>query len=170
MNARQVARGGMVTGLSVALLYVATFLSIASWAACMLVGFIPALFFLVGEYRLGTLVYAATALLSLFVLPDKSIAILYTGFFGLYTVLKFWTGRLKHRSTQLVSKLIFANLWVMIVMKLISLGFIPELPALSPVVVCGVLIGGNLIFVYYDLCVSRIFAGMRGLARRFHNL
>lgn len=44
MHANQIARGGMMTGVSVALLYIATFLSIASWAACMLIGFIPELF------------------------------------------------------------------------------------------------------------------------------
>lgn len=169
MNTRQVARGGMTTGLSVALLYVASFLSVASWAACMLVGFIPALFFLVDEKRTGTLVYLATAFLALFVLPDKSVAILYTGFFGLYTVLKFWIERLRRRLPEWICKLIFANLWVLVVLRLVSLGFIPEIPRLSPLVIALILIGGNLIFVYYDLCVSKIFAGMRRLAQRFHN-
>lgn len=168
MRASQVARGGMITGLSVALLYIASFLSVASWAACMLVAFIPALFFLVGESRTGMLVYAATSCLALFLLPDKSIAILYAGLFGLYTALKFWIERLRSRMIEWICKLTFANIWVLIVLKLISIGLIPELPALSPLVIGGVLLGGNLIFVYYDLCVSRIFAGMRGLARRFH--
>ena len=122
MHARQIARGGLMTGVSVALLYIATFLSIASWAACMVVGFLPELFFLVGEKKTGCLVYAATAALSLFLLPDKVIAILYAGLFGLYTVLRFFFERIPSRIIRWLCKLVFGNIWVIIVLWCIRAG------------------------------------------------
>ena len=97
MRAQQIARGGMMVGVSVVILYFATFLSIASWAVCMLVGFIPELFFLVEERKTGCLVYAAASALALFLLPDKLIAILYAGLFGLYTVIRYDLEKLPSR-------------------------------------------------------------------------
>lgn len=170
MLAKQIARGGMITGLSIILLYAATFLSFASWTVCMLIGFLPALFFLVGQKRVGVLVYAATSALALFLLPDKSIAILYAGLFGLYTVLHFYIGHLQHRIARWIVKLLFANFWVAAILWCIRIGLIPDLPILSSRLSAIAVIMGNLILIYYDLCLSRIFLGMRGFAQRFHNL
>lgn len=169
MHARQIARGGLMTGVSVALLYIATFLSIASWAACMVVGFLPELFFLVGEKKTACLVYAATAALSLFLLPDKVIAILYAGLFGLYTVLRFFFERIPSRIIRWLCKLVFGNIWVIIVLWCIRAGLIPEFPALSGYLTAIVFAAGNLILVYYDLCLSRIFPAMRRLAQQLQN-
>ncbi len=169
MRAQQIARGGMMTGVSVVLLYFATFLSIASWAACMLVGFIPELFFLVGERKTGCLVYAATAALSIFLLPDKLLAILYAGLFGLYTVIRYYLERVPSRLLRWITKLAFANLWVFIVLTCIRFGLLPEFPGLSTKIFLMVLLGGNIILVYYEWCLSRIFPGLRGLAQRLNN-
>lgn len=118
MRAQQIARGGMMTGVSVALLYFATFLSVASWAACMLVGFIPELFFLVGERKTGCLVYAATSALSIFLLPDKLLAVLYAGLFGLYTVIRYHLECVSSRLLRWLCKLGFGNVWVFIILTL----------------------------------------------------
>lgn len=169
MSARQIARGGMITGVSIALLYIATFLSVASWAACMLIGFIPELFFLVGERKLGCLVYLSTSVLALFLLPDKGLAILYAGLFGLYTVLRFFIEQIPNRILRWGCKFIFANIWIFIVFWGIRVGFIPQFSfAFLPVPVI-LFLGGNLILVYYDLCLSRIFPNLFPLAQRFYN-
>ncbi|MBS5150185.1 MAG: hypothetical protein KHY76_04230 [Butyricicoccus pullicaecorum] len=169
MRAQQIARGGMMVGVSVVILYFATFLSIASWAACMLVGFIPELFFLVEERKTGCLVYAATSALALFLLPDKLLAILYAGLFGLYTVIRYYLEKLPSRILRWAGKLVFANLWIIIVLTCIRLGILPEFPAMNIKIFLAVLLGGNVILVYYELCLSRIFPGMRGLAQRLNN-
>ena len=169
MHANQIARGGMMTGVSGArCTTLQRFLSIASWAACMLIGFIPELFFLTGQ-KTGYLVYAATSVLSLFLLPDKAIAVLYAGLFGLYTVLRFLFERIPSRVLRWVCKLIFGNIWVLIVLWCIRTGFLPNFPIQSDFTVLIVFIAGNLILIYYDLCLSRIFPGLRGLAQRLQN-
>lgn len=169
MSARHIAQGGMMTGVSIVLLYIATFLSVASWAVCMLVGFIPELFFLVGERKLGCLVYLSTSALALFLLPDKGLAILYAGLFGLYTVLRFFIQRLPNCLLRWVCKLVFANLWILIILLGIHAGLMPQISFASIPVPVILLLGGNLILIYYDLCLSRIFPNLRPLAQRFFN-
>ena len=166
MKTSAIAQGGILTGLSVVLLYLASFLQIASWAVTMIVGFVPAVFFLRGQYKVGVVQYLATALVSLFVLPDKVIAILYTLFFGLYTVMRF---ELAHRCGKVLSwivKVLFAEAWVVAVSKLIQMGLIPEIPALTPAVQIVLICAGILLLLYYDFCLGKIFAGLRVYLKR----
>ena len=51
----------------------------------------------------------------------------------------------------------------------IHLGVLPEFPVMNGKIFLAVLLGGNVILVYYELCLSRIFPGMRGLAQRLNN-
>lgn len=160
MNTRSIARGGILTGLSVVILYFASFMQIASWAVTMLVGFIPAVFFLRGQYRAGTVQYIATSLISFFVLPDKVLAVLYTFLFGLYTVLRFHLEKRFGKLLSWIIKIIFAELWVAAVCNLIRMGLLPEIPVLSPVVMIALAAAGVLVLLYYDFCLGRIFTGL----------
>ena len=160
MKTRLLAQGGILTGFSIIGLYFASFMQIASWAITMLIGFIPAVFFLRGEFRVGVTQYLATALVALMVVPDKSIAILYAFFFGFYTVLKFFAEKRWRKKVAWLFKLVFAELWIVVIWKLIQLGMIPELPTLTPSLRLGLLVVGALFILYYDFCLSKIFAGL----------
>ena len=160
METRSIAQGGILTGLSVVILYLASFMQIASWAITMLVGFFPAVFFLRGQFKVGTLQYAATSIVSLFVLPDKILAVLYAFLFGLYTVLRFYLIRRKRKVFSWIVKIIFAELWVAVICKLIRLGFLPEIPVLNSTVVLVMIAAGGLVLLYYDFCLGRIFTGL----------
>ena len=160
MNTTSIARGGILTGLSVVILYFASFMQIASWAVTMLVGFVPAVFFLRGQYKAGTVQYIATAFIAFFILPDKVLAVLYTFLFGLYTVLRFHLEKRFGRTFSWIVKVIFAELWVAAVCNLIRIGLVPEIPSLSPVVMISLAAAGVLILLYYDFCLGRIFTGL----------
>lgn len=166
MKTSSLAKGGILTGLSVVLLYLASFLQIASWAVTMIVGFIPAVFFLRGQDRAGVVQYLATSLVSLFVLPDKGIAVLYALFFGLYTVLCFELARWCGKMLSWFVKILFAESWVAVVSRLVYLGLVPEIPALSPTVQIILILAGVLLLLYYDFCLGKIFAGLRVYLKR----
>ena len=166
MSTRAIAQGGILTGLSIVILYFASFMQIASWAVTMLVGFIPAIFFLRGQYKAGTVQYAATAIVSLFLLPDKVLAVLYAFLFGLYTVLKFHLERRLGRVICWIAKIVFAELWVAGICKLIQIGLFPEIPLLTPSVILILIAAGVLVLLYYDFCLGRIFAGLRIYLKR----
>ena len=160
MSTRALAQGGILTGVSIVILYLASFMQIASWAITMLVGFIPAVFFLRGQFKVGTVQYAATSLVSLFILPDKVLAILYTFLFGLYTVLRFQLERRTGKVVSWIAKFLFAELWVAGVCKLIQIGLLPEIPTLTPTAALLLVTAGALLILYYDFCLGRIFVGL----------
>lgn len=161
MNTRALARGGILTGVSLILLYFASFMQVASWAVTMLVGFIPAVFFLRQEYKAGAVQFAATALISFFILPDKVLAILYTFFFGFYTVMRFVLERQFGKKRSWIAKILFVEVWVAVVCKLAQAGFLPELPVVTPALIPVFAGAGVLLILYYDFCLGRIFAGLR---------
>lgn len=166
MKTRSIAQGGVFTALSIVLLYLASFLDIASWSIAMLVGLIPIFFFLYGEPKTGELQFGATALISLMLLPNKEVAIMYAFLFGLYPILKLRLERRMKKAPALAVKLVFAEIWVAFVWKLISTGFLPEIPVLdNRVKILSIVIGAVLI-VYYDFCLTKIFMGMRGILYR----
>ena len=166
MKTHALAQGGVLTGVSVVLLYLASFLQIASWSVTMIVGFIPAVFFLRGFDSVGTVQYLATSLISLLVLPDKSIAILYALFFGLFTVMKFQLERRFGRALAWLAKILFAEAWVVAIWKLVTLGLIPELPVRTPTVRVVSMLAGVLVILYYNFCLGRIFAGLNVFLKR----
>lgn len=166
MKTRALAQGGVLTGVSVVLLYLASFLQIASWSVTMIVGFIPAVFFLRGFDMVGTVQYLATSFIALFVLPDKSIAILYALFFGLFTVMKFRLERRFGRVVVWTVKILFSETWVVVIWRLAALGLVPELPALTPAVRVISMLVGALVILYYDFCLGRIFAGLKIFLKR----
>lgn len=158
----------MLTGLSIALLSMASVLGFASYSIAMLAGFIPTIFFLQGEIGTGRLVYAATAVLALLVVPDKEVAFLYACFFGLYTVLKYEIERLHRLPLEVALKLAGAAAWAGITLGLIRFGLVPELPQLSTRVILLVFAGWMAFIVYYDFCLTCIFGGLKRLLKKFH--
>ena len=162
------AQGGLLTGASIALLSLASVLGIASYSVAMLAGFVPAIFFLKGLPKMGRLVYIATALLSVFIVPDKEVALSYSLFFGLYTVIKYEIERLHKRPLEIVLKLTCAAIWAVLTMWIIRLGFLPEIQQFSKHVTWIVLIGWVVFLIYYDICLSCIFCGMARMMKRFH--
>lgn len=167
MKAHSVARGGLMTGVSMLLLGLGTLFEIAGGAAALLAALVPAFFYLRGDGRTGLLVYIATAVLAILLLPDKFVSLVYALVLGLYTVLKFAID--KHRKlTRLVCKALVVVLWVALSMALVKLGLIAELKALSPFVILALLAGWTAFLLYYDFCLSRIFTGIRRLANRYH--
>ena len=167
MKARSVARGGMMIGVSMLLLGLGALFEAASGAAALLAALVPALFFLRGESRTGRLVYAATSLLAVLLLPDKFTALVYALVLGPYTVAKFamadWG-----RARRLACRALLVACWIGLSIAVIRLGFVAELREVSPFVLLCLTGGWTAFLLYYDFCVTRIFWGMRRWLNRFH--
>lgn len=166
MKARSVAHGGMMTGVSMLLLGLGTLFEAVSGAAALFAALVPALFFLRDDARTGRLVYGATSLLAVLLLPDKFTALVYAGVMGLYTVLKFWAVR-RSRGVQLVCGALLVVFWVGASVAVIRLGLVVEIKEASPFVLLCLSGGWTAFLLYYDFCMTRIFAGMRRWLSRF---
>lgn len=117
---------------------------------------------------LGLLCWGAAALLGLLLLPDKGIALLFLTFFGLYPVLKGVIESMRRLPLEWVLKLAFFNLVLTAFWFLLRELFLPNPPEWlgenSPLLY-GL---GNVVFIIYDVGLSRLVAVLRmrlGLGR-----
>ncbi len=160
MSTRQIAQGGLLTGISVIMLCGGAFMQVLSWSVCMVAGLIPAVFLLRGLPHAARVVYGATSVLGFMLAADKSIALLYTGFFGLYTLLKFSFERHRNFWVRYACKLAYFNLLLAIILLVLQWGFFPAAQELLVWGKFAFVTLGNVFFLYYDFCLTRILGGM----------
>ena len=156
-GAGRTALVGVLTGLSLAVLYLAFLAPSGKLALVAAAGLFPAGAVVSASLTAGWLCYAATGLLALVLLPSKSVALLYLIFFGLWPMVKSMLERLPSRVMEWVGKLLVCNLALSVVWFGLKSLFLPFLPsALSHTwMIFGV---GNLGFVIYDLGFSGLIA------------
>lgn len=137
------------------------------WLACMVpsgrigltgaAGLFPVAAVLAAGRAAGYLCWAASALLGLFLLPDKGVALLYLIFLGLYPVVKTtsracgacpWSGCASCLLQRGLSLFWFA----------LRALFLPDPPVWLGERTWLLYLAGNLIFVLYDVGLSRLIA------------
>ena len=118
-------------------------------------GLVPAAAVISGGVGAGFLCYGATALLGLLLLPDKGCALLYALFFGLFPMVKYAVERLRKLPVELMLKLAFFNLILVIFLFVFSTLLFPLLPELmrTPLPLFGI---GNVVFLIYDYGFSKL--------------
>lgn len=154
-SASRVATGGVFAALSLLLLYGATLLPSGRIGMVAVAGLVPAAGVISGGLGAGFLCYGATALLGLLLLPDKGCALLYALFFGLYPMVKYAVERLRKLPVELLLKLVFFNLILVIFLFGFSALLFPLLPELmrTPLPLFGI---GNVVFLVYDYGFSKL--------------
>lgn len=153
----QAAIGGVLTALSLLLLYLAALLPTGQLAVVALAGLAPAAAVITGGFATGFLCYGATSLLSLLLLPGKGCALLYTLLLGLYPVLKGLIERIRKLALEIVLKLAFFNLVLTVLWFVFSALVFPLLP--ERLSVAGWYYGiGNAVFLLYDYGVSKLIS------------
>lgn len=90
MNAKEIARGGLLAAAAVALLYIGGAAPYFGPAACIVAGVTSAVPLLRrARLRMALLMYAAASILGLLIVPRKSVAAAYVLLTGLYPIVKF---------------------------------------------------------------------------------
>lgn len=116
----------------------------------------------------GLSVLAASALLGLFLLPDKGVALLYLIFLGLYPVVKNNIEGLRRLPLEWLCKLACFNAALSLFWFALRALFLPDPPVWLGERTWLLYLAGNLIFVLYDVGLSRlialVMAGCRGAA------
>ena len=117
----------------------------------------------------GALCWAAASLLGLLLLPDKGVALLFLTFFGLYPVVKERVESLRRLPLEWVLKLGYFNVILTLGWFVLRGLFLPNPPPWlgeNSLLLYGV---GNVVFVIYDVGLSRLITMLRvrlGLGRR----
>ena len=108
------------------------------------------------KYALFT--YLAS-LLPIFLLAENEAKLLYICFFGFYPILKSVYESLKSRTVEYLLKFLTFNTAVIAVYLLLSKLFfidMSDLGAFGKYTAAILLIGANIVFVLYDICLSRL--------------
>ena len=144
-----VARGGLLTALSVVVLLLAAAAPAFGWALCVSAGLIAALPLSKRRVRLGIL-------LSGVIVPGKRFVAAYVLLFGLYPLLKYGIERLHCLPLEWGLKLLYAGFLILILSGLLRYGLLSleshtaELPRGALFALFGAA------FVCYDILFSKM--------------
>ena len=113
----------------------------------------------------GLLCWGAASILGLLLLPDKGVALMYLVFFGLYPVVKSRLEQLKSRPAEWAGKLVFFNAALSLLWFAFQGLLLPNLPEWLTGQVWMLYGAGNLIFILYDVALSRLIGGLSARLR-----
>ena len=155
----KVSIGGVIAALSIVLMLLTAVIPFGTFAFPTFAGFMLVVIVIEIGYGAAFGVYAAVALLSFLLVPDKEAALMYTIFLGYYPIVKSLIERIRNKAVQYVVKLVLFNV-CMIAAFFIAVNLL-SIPAESynlfgfnmPL---AFLLLGNVVFVLYDYCVTRI--------------
>lgn len=156
----KVSLGGVVAALSLVLMFLTSVIPFGTYAFPCFAGILLILLVFNLGYRWAVAVYFVTAVLSFLLLTDKEAALYYTAFLGFYPILKGVIERIGSKAVQYVIKIIVFNVCIIITAFFIGLMLL-SVPKES-FTLFGVylpwlfLIAGNVVFILYDLCVTRL--------------
>ena len=156
-----IALGGIIAALSLALMFATGIIPIATYALPALSGMLLIAIAIEFSTKWAFVVYAAIAILSLIVVPDKEAALLFVFFFGHYPIVKAFLERIKNRYVEWAAKLGVFNLCVLacygIIFYVFNMqGVIESFGGFGKYGLLVFLGLGNLAFVLYDICLTRL--------------
>lgn len=159
------ALGGIMAAGSLAFLWAAALAPSGRVGLTAVAGLFPMVSVLAAGRKAGYLCWAASGLLSLILLPDKGVAALYLTFLGLYPVVKERIELIRRPITEWILKLSSFNLALTLFGVVFRELFLPNPPnwlADNSLLLYGL---GNLVFVIYDIGLSKLIALIRARIR-----
>ena len=155
----KVALGGVVAALSLVLMFLCSVIPFGTFAFPTFAGMLLILIVINLGYGYAVAVYFVTAVLSFLIVTDKEAVLYYTAFLGFYPIVKSLIERISSKVVQYIVKFVLFNacmiaafyigILVLSVPKESFMLFGVYLPWLF-------LIIGNVFFILYDLCVTRL--------------
>ncbi len=155
------ALGGVMASGSLALLWLACVAPSGRIGLTAAAGLFPAAVTLYAGRPAGYLCWAAASVLGLLMLPDKGVAVLFLAFLGLYPVVKGRLETLERRTVEWGLKLSWFNLTLTLFWFVMQQLFLPEAPEWLETNALLLYVLGNLIFVMYDVGLSRLITLLR---------
>lgn len=150
--AAKVAMSGICTALSVLLLFFGGVVPVLAYVCPMLTGVLMVVLVRTFGYGTAWVTYVSTGLLSFFLVPDKECMLMYVLFFGYYTIVRQWIGRLRPRSVALAAECLLFNAALAAVNLLLVYVFAIPVDAVSSNkwFLVGFWLAMNLLFFLYE--------------------
>lgn len=161
----QVALGGVLAAGSLAVLWLACVVPSGQLGVTAVAGLFPVGAVLAAGRGAGLLCWAAASILGLLLLPDKGVALMYLVFLGLYPVVKSRLEQLKSRTAEWAGKLAYFNAALTLLWFAFRELFLPALPEWMSAQAWVLYLAGNVIFILYDIALSRLIGGLNARLR-----
>lgn len=146
----------MLVALGVVFLWLSSVMPTASLALAAFAGVLPTAVVLMSGIPAGFMVYAATALLALLVVPDKGTVLAYALLFGHYPVVKSIAERMRSRVVEWAIKLgVFNTVFAVCIFAAAELVF--AFPIVGWMKLAAFL-AGNVVFLIYDYGFSGLIS------------
>lgn len=157
-NTSKTALGGMAVALGTVVMLLASAIPTFEYAIPAFAGFM--VLFILVELGVGWAagVYAATALLGIFIIPNKEAVGMYVALFGIYPIVKFYVDRLPKAPGYIIKSAFFLAMTVGAYYIMISVfGIAAELlEDFNKITLPLLLVFGLAAFLVYDYAMSMI--------------
>lgn len=160
LSIRRIAFGGVLSALSLSMMLLSSLLPFAEYACPALGGvFFIGLVIDFGQKTAWTS-FAAVAILSLIIVPNKESALLFCFFFGHYPILKSVLERIPNRIIEWILKFFVFNLTViasyLIMINILGMAAVLEDFNAMKYGMWILLLAGNFTFLIYDMALTRV--------------
>ena len=156
-----IALGGMMAAGSLALLWVACAAPSGRLGLTAAAGLFPMAATLYAGRPAGYLCWAAASLLGMLLLPDKGVALLFGAFLGLYPVVKGRIETLDRLGVEWGLKLSWFELTLTLFWFVLQELLLPQAPDWLADNAVLLYLGGSLVFIIYDIGLSRLITLLR---------
>ena len=162
-SASSVAFGGIVSALAVLLMFFTGVFPFATYALPALAGLLLVVIVIDHGMKWAWSVYAAISLLAILITPDREAATMFVLFFGYYPILKAVLEQIKIRAIEHIVKFAIFNVamvvsYLLIIYVLGIPDILEEFGELGKYGVWIMLALGNVVFILYDITISRLVA------------
>lgn len=153
MKASNIAQSGIIVALTLAVLYSASLLPISTLSILTIASCLIPVSIIRTSIKNTILVYLSCSILSFFFIP-LNIALLYTSFFGIYGILKYFIEKLNNLIYEIIIKLIVFNILLFFIYYFFSafIGFNPQITFWL------LLIMAQAVFLIYDYALTIIIS------------
>lgn len=155
------ALGGVLAAGALVMLWMACIAPSGRLGLTAVGGLFPMAATLAAGRTAGYLCWGAASVLGLVLLPDKGVALLFLSFFGLYPVVKERVESLRKLPVEWVLKLAYFNIVLTLGWFVLRSLFLPNPPPWLGENALLVYAAGNVVFVIYDVGLSRLIAMLR---------
>lgn len=159
MKSRKVAFGGIIAALSLVLMLLTGVLPFGTYALPCFAGILLTAIVIEFGTPWAIGVYVGVSVLSLLLVSDKEAALYYTLLLGIYPIVKSFFERIKIKWLSFLLKLMYFNIvavaafYISIYLLSVPIDSFSLFGVNMPILF---LLLGNVVFVLYDICVTRL--------------
>lgn len=154
MKSKNIAESGIITALTLIILYSSNLIPISTLSILTLASCLIPICILRTSIKNAVLVYIACSILSFFIVPIN-ISLLYTLFFGIYGVIKCFIERLDKKFLEIFLKLCSFNI-LLGILYFVSSSILTELNLNMPLFIIWLL--SQAAFLIYDYALTLIIS------------